>query len=69
MFASPVFHRWHHTTEEAGLNKNFASTFPILDLLFGTFYMPRNELPDVYGIADRGFPPTFAQQMLYPFKQ
>src|SRR5205085_1548805 len=30
LFASPVFHRWHHTTEEAGLNKNFASTFPVL---------------------------------------
>ena len=29
VFASPVFHRWHHTTQEEGLDKNFASTFPL----------------------------------------
>ncbi|NBX04131.1 MAG: sterol desaturase family protein, partial [Alphaproteobacteria bacterium] len=40
VFASPVFHRWHHTTEKEALNKNFAPTFPLLDVMFGTFYMP-----------------------------
>ena len=45
------------------------STFPVLDLMFGTFYMPKNELPDVYGVADPAFPPTFGEQMLYPFRQ
>ena len=25
LLASPVFHRWHHTTEDAGQSKNFAS--------------------------------------------
>ncbi len=69
VLAGPVFHRWHHTMPVRGGEKNFASTFPVLDLLFGTFYMPPNELPDAYGIADRAFPPTFAAQMLYPFKR
>jgi sterol desaturase/sphingolipid hydroxylase (fatty acid hydroxylase superfamily) len=69
VLAGPVFHRWHHTMADRGGNKNFASTFPVLDLLFGTFYMPKDELPDVYGVADRDFPPTFGEQMLYPFKQ
>ncbi len=69
VLAGPVFHRWHHTMPVRGGEKNFASTFPVLDLLFGTFYMPPNELPDAYGIADRAFPPTFAKQMLYPFKR
>ena len=67
VLAGPVFHRWHHTMAERGGEKNFASTFPVLDLMFGTFYMPKNELPDAYGIADPGFPPTFGQQMIYPF--
>jgi sterol desaturase/sphingolipid hydroxylase (fatty acid hydroxylase superfamily) len=53
---------------DRGGNKNFASTFPVLDLLFGTFYMPKNELPDVYGVDDREFPPSFGAQMVYPFK-
>ena len=69
VLAGPVFHRWHHTMAERGGEKNFASTFPVIDLIFGAFYMPKNELPDAYGIADRSFPPTFSRQMLYPFKQ
>ena len=69
VLASPVFHRWHHTPLEKGGNKNFASTFPVLDLLFGTWYMPKNELPQAYGIDDRNFPEGFAAQMVYPFKQ
>ena len=44
-------------------------TFPIWDLLFGTFYMPANELPDAYGIDDQSsFPESFGAQMLYPFR-
>jgi sterol desaturase/sphingolipid hydroxylase (fatty acid hydroxylase superfamily) len=66
--AGPVFHRWHHTAVEAGGEKNYASTFPILDVLFGTFYMPPSKLPADYGIADRSFPPSFGEQMIYPFK-
>jgi len=69
VLASPVFHRWHHTSLEKGGNKNFASTFPILDWLFGTWYMPKDELPEVYGIDDRRFPDGFGAQMVYPFRQ
>ena len=53
VIATPVFHRWHHTAADRGGEKNFAATFPVLDLLFGTFYMPKGELPDRYGIAER----------------
>jgi sterol desaturase/sphingolipid hydroxylase (fatty acid hydroxylase superfamily) len=69
VLAGPVFHRWHHTAAERGGDRNFASTFPWIDVVFGTFYMPKNELPDAYGIADRAFPLGFGAQMLYPFKQ
>src|ERR1700722_6577599 len=68
VMASPVFHRWHHTAADRGGDKNFAATFPILDVLFGTYYMPEGQLPDAYGVADRSFPPSFGEQMLYPFK-
>ncbi len=69
VFASPVFHRWHHTTEEAGLNKNFASTFPFLDLLFGTFYMPAGKRPEQFGIGEAGFPEDFFGQLVYPLRK
>ena len=43
--ASPTFHRWHHTLQEQGRDRNFASTFPFLDLIFGTYYLPAGRLP------------------------
>jgi sterol desaturase/sphingolipid hydroxylase (fatty acid hydroxylase superfamily) len=58
--AGPVFHRWHHTISERGGEKNFASTFPLLDL------MPKHELPDAYGVAERDFPSGFGAKLLYP---
>jgi sterol desaturase/sphingolipid hydroxylase (fatty acid hydroxylase superfamily) len=68
VLAGPVFHRWHHTAAEQGGEKNFAATFPLLDLLFGTFHMPKQRLPEAYGIADKSFPPGFTAQMIYPFR-
>ena len=67
--ASPVFHRWHHTTADHGGDKNFAGTFPIFDWLFGTFYMPEGKLPTAYGIDDHEFPAGFGRQLLYPFRR
>jgi sterol desaturase/sphingolipid hydroxylase (fatty acid hydroxylase superfamily) len=69
VIATPVFHRWHHTAAERGGEKNFAATFPVIDLIFGTFYMPAGELPDQYGIDDREFPTTFGAQLVHPFTQ
>ena len=69
VIAGLVFHRWHHTAADRGGSQNFAGTFPIWDLLFGTFYMPARKLPDAYGIDDKRFPEGFAAQMLYPFRR
>lgn len=63
--ASPVFHRWHHVRDLRVRNRNFAPTFPVLDLMFGTFYMPKGELPADYGVD--GVPVHFLPQLIYPF--
>lgn len=68
VLASPVFHRWHHTTQKEGLDKNFAPTFPILDVIFGTFYMPQGRLPEHYGILGEAPPQDFIGQLRYPFR-
>lgn len=69
VIASPVFHRWHHTAVREGGMKNFAPTFPVLDILFGTFYMPRDRLPAEYGIDDPHMPESFFGQLVYPFRR
>jgi sterol desaturase/sphingolipid hydroxylase (fatty acid hydroxylase superfamily) len=69
VLATPVFHRWHHTGLEEGGNTNFAGTFPIWDMLFGTFRMPENRLPDNYGKDEAAMPSEIAGQIAYPFRQ
>jgi sterol desaturase/sphingolipid hydroxylase (fatty acid hydroxylase superfamily) len=67
--ASPVFHRWHHTTEQEGLDKNFAGLFPFIDLAFGTFYMPNGRQPERFGILGDDVPDGLLRQLAYPFRR
>jgi len=70
VLATPVFHRWHHTSPEQGGDRNFAGTFPVWDLLFGTWYMPAGRLPQEYGILEQAnFPHEIVGQMAYPFRR
>lgn len=50
IIATPAFHHWHHTSV-APLDRNFSSTLPFLDRVFGTWHLPDN-WPSAYGIAD-----------------
>lgn len=65
--ASPVFHRWHHVSEGDAIDKNFAPTFPLLDLAFGTFYMPPGEMPAHFGNGEHDYPEDFWGQLIAPF--
>src|SRR6201995_632148 len=69
VLATPVFHRWHHTALEVGGNTNFAGTFPLWDILFGTFRMPEGRLPEDYGTDDPRIPHEIVGQLAYPFKR
>ena len=70
VLATPVFHRWHHTAPQEGGNTNFAGTFPLWDILFGTFRMPNGTLPDQYGVDDQSsFPREIIGQLAYPFRK
>jgi sterol desaturase/sphingolipid hydroxylase (fatty acid hydroxylase superfamily) len=69
IIASPLFHRWHHTTEEQGLSKNFAPLFPFIDVAFNTFHMPRGQRPAFFGTIGTRVPDTFVAQLLFPFRR
>lgn len=66
--SSPAFHRWHHTTQAEGLDKNFAGLFPFIDIAFGTFYMPPARQPERFGILDGDVPEGIVGQLVYPFR-
>src|SRR5262249_45198993 len=63
--ATPAFHRWHHTADEHR-DHNYASTLPVLDRLFGTWYLPRNEQPPRFGV-DGVEAESFLGQLATPF--
>jgi sterol desaturase/sphingolipid hydroxylase (fatty acid hydroxylase superfamily) len=67
VLASPVFHRWHHTYPHEGGNKNFAPNFPIFDVMFGTFYMPEDKKPEIFGTPHDPITGNILQQLAYPF--
>ncbi|MBE9032669.1 sterol desaturase family protein [filamentous cyanobacterium LEGE 11480] len=67
LFASPAFHRWHHTVEKEGEGKNFAGIFAIFDWVFGTFYLPKQQ-PHSFGLIDQPMTESFIGQMIYPVR-
>jgi len=64
LISSPAFHHWHHTLG-APTDRNFASTLPWLDLLFGTFHLPKGQWPSRYGINET-MPGSLRGQLLQP---
>jgi sterol desaturase/sphingolipid hydroxylase (fatty acid hydroxylase superfamily) len=63
--ATPQFHHWHHADEPAAANKNFAGNLPILDVVFGTWYLPHH-MPSAYGMGEPA-PRTYLGQLAWPF--
>jgi sterol desaturase/sphingolipid hydroxylase (fatty acid hydroxylase superfamily) len=68
VLVSPVFHRWHHTTEQAGLDRNFAGLLPVWDVVFGTFYLPDDREPTRFGVCGEALPDGPVGQLFYPFR-
>lgn len=68
VLVSPKFHRWHHTSERDGLDRNFSNLFVVWDLMFGTYYMPEGRQPEVFGTTDP-IPKGLWGQLRYPFRR
>jgi sterol desaturase/sphingolipid hydroxylase (fatty acid hydroxylase superfamily) len=66
LLITPEFHHWHHADEIEAHNSNYSVFLPLWDLMFGTYYMPRNKRPIRYGVSE-DMPMTMAGQLRYPF--
>lgn len=64
--ATPAFHHWHHTNGVEGRDRNYAAMFPWVDRLFGTFHLPRDSWPPVYGV-DHPVRGGIAAELWQPF--
>ena len=66
LVATPAFHHWHHSKFEH-INRNYASTLPVLDRVFGTHYLPRS-WPAAVGI-EAPMPVSLGGQLLAPLQR
>ena len=66
LVATPAFHHWHHSKFEH-INRNYASTLPVLDRLFGTHHLPP-EWPASCGI-EAPMPVGLGGQLLAPWRR
>jgi sterol desaturase/sphingolipid hydroxylase (fatty acid hydroxylase superfamily) len=68
IIATPEFHHWHHTSDEEGIDKNFAAFLPLWDRIFGTAHMP-DHWPKKYGTVKFQPPESYLGQLAYPFRR
>jgi sterol desaturase/sphingolipid hydroxylase (fatty acid hydroxylase superfamily) len=68
LVTTPEYHHWHHTSDEEGLDKNFAQFLPLWDLVFRTAHQPAH-WPKRYGTVNFQPPEDYAGQLLYPFRR
>src|SRR5216683_2414874 len=43
VLTSPRYHHWHHSSDDEAIDKNYVAHLPVIDWLFGTFYMPKDK--------------------------
>ena len=69
VFSMAELHRWHHSRKIEEANHNYGSNCIIWDLVFGTFYWPRERRPPTDTGLDNlpQFPQRIVGQLLSPF--
>lgn len=65
---TPELHRWHHVNEPESAGRNFGTQLIIWDLIFGTYYLPKDKLPSRNLGDDTPAPSSYAAQWLAPFR-
>lgn len=68
LVVTPDFHHWHHSSDRAALDRNYAAHFAFLDYLFGTAVKSEQRFPEKYGVLGGYMPTGFVGQQLYPFR-
>ena len=68
VIVTPNFHHWHHSQDDAALDKNYAAHFAFLDHLFGTAVKSDREWPEHYGVLGDYVPNGFLRQLAFPFR-
>jgi ornithine lipid hydroxylase len=64
--SSAEVHRWHHSRLAAESDHNYGNNLMIWDLVFGTYFRPKDRRVGELGLMNRRYPLDFLGQMLSP---
>ncbi|MCA9809852.1 MAG: sterol desaturase family protein, partial [Candidatus Dadabacteria bacterium] len=67
IFNTPNVHRWHHSKKVEEGNNNYGENLLLFDMIFGTFYFPRDRHVGPLGIKEY-MPKAFLGQLAAPFR-
>ncbi len=67
LLVTPEFHHWHHSSDRAALDRNYAAHFAFIDRAFGTAVKSDRPLPENYGVLGDYMPEGFLRQQAFPF--
>ena len=68
LVSGPEVHRWHHSQRIAESNSNYTHSFVVWDLVFGTYFRPRDAEVARLGLFARDYPRRFMGQLFAPFR-
>ena len=60
-------HRWHHSRLVEESNRNYGNNLIVFDLMFGSWFLPRDRRVGELGLINRDYPLDFGAQMKTPF--
>ncbi|MGB1236924.1 MAG: sterol desaturase family protein [Pseudomonadales bacterium] len=68
IIVTPQFHHWHHSSDDAAIDRNYAAHFSFLDYLFGSAVKGQAEWPKEYGVVGDYVPEGMYKQQKFPFQ-
>ncbi len=68
VFSMTELHRWHHSKVIAPSDRNFGNILILWDLVFGTYYLPRDREVGSLGLMNPQYPKGYFGQLVAPFQ-
>lgn len=68
LISTPELHAWHHSIKKHQANRNYGTTLIVWDLVFGTWFLPKDQTVNDLGLGKHiRYPKDFIGLMIVPF--
>jgi len=67
IFSTAELHRWHHAKSIEESSSNYGNNTIVWDLLFGSWFLPKEKQVETLGLYNDAYPMSFMAQLKAPF--